>query len=59
MRSLQLGSIMAYLPLYLAPLLLLLVMTVNCGQAMATPTPVVQHIVADEQIDNGHSQGML
>ncbi|XP_065186620.1 uncharacterized protein LOC135817371 isoform X1 [Sycon ciliatum] len=56
MRSLQLGSIMAYLPLYLAPLLLLLVMTVNCGQAMATPTPVVQHIVADEQIDNGHSQ---
>ncbi|XP_065193998.1 uncharacterized protein LOC135825194 isoform X2 [Sycon ciliatum] len=41
MRSLQLGSIMAYLLLYLAPLLLLLVMTVNCGQAMASPTPVV------------------
>ncbi|XP_065193993.1 uncharacterized protein LOC135825192 [Sycon ciliatum] len=40
MRSLQLGSIMAYLLLYLAPLLLL-VMTVNCGQAMASPTPVV------------------
>ncbi|XP_065194004.1 uncharacterized protein LOC135825198 [Sycon ciliatum] len=32
---------MTYLLLYLAPLLLLLVMTVNCGQAMATPTPVV------------------
>ncbi|XP_065194002.1 adhesion G protein-coupled receptor L4-like [Sycon ciliatum] len=32
---------MACLLLYLAPLLLLLVMTVNCGQAMATPTPVV------------------
>ncbi|XP_065193995.1 uncharacterized protein LOC135825193 isoform X2 [Sycon ciliatum] len=41
MRGLQLGSIMACLLLYLAPLLLLLVMTVNCGQAMASPTPVV------------------
>ncbi|XP_065177128.1 vitamin K-dependent protein S-like [Sycon ciliatum] len=56
MRSLQLGSIMAYLLLYLAPLLLLLVMMVNCGQAMATPTPVVQHVVAGERIDNGQSQ---